>query len=281
MPNFPIVDSHVHFWDRAQVPISWTEGLAIHRPFYPADLDADRGAVELDAIVFVETNVDGGQHVQEADFVGKLAAADPRIKAIVAHAPLNGATLEADLKALSDRPLVRGIRHLIQGEDEEALTTDPHFREGLRQLPRFGFHFEICILHHQFGAALRLMEAAPDVTYVMDHIAKPGIKAGIREPWWQQIKQLSAFTNVTCKLSGVATEADHANWQEDELRTYIDRVIEVFGPDRIMFGSDWPVMRLATSYPRWVEIVELALSSFSEADQRKVFAENAKKVYRL
>lgn len=281
MPGFPIIDTHVHFWDCDEVPISWQKGLPIDRPFGPADLDADRGSVDLEAIVFVEANVDAPGHIAEADFVTRLAARDPRIKAIVAHAPLDSPSVADDLAALAERPLVRGVRHLIQGKDAAALTAGDAFRSGLKRLPQHGFHFEICILHDQLAPVLRLVESAPGVSFVLDHIAKPGIRAGLREPWWSEIETLASFPNVVCKLSGVATEADHETWSEDQLRPYIDRVIEVFGPGRLMFGSDWPVMRLATDYVRWVDIVERALSGFGEADRRKVFAENARRVYRI
>ncbi len=281
MPGFPIIDTHVHFWDGDEVPISWQKGLPIDRPFRPSDFDADSGDVDLEAIVFVEANVAPPHHVAEADFVTRLAAEDPRIKAIVAHAPLDAPTVADDLAALAERPLVRGIRHLVQGQDAEALTTSEAFRGGLRLLPRHGFHFELCILHDQFAPVLRLVEAMPEVTFVLDHIAKPGIKAGQREPWWTEIATLATFPNVTCKLSGVVTEADHEAWTEDQLRPYIERVIQVFGPDRLMFGSDWPVMRLATDYVRWVEIVDRALSGFGAADRHKVFIENAMRVYRI
>lgn len=281
MPDFPIIDTHVHFWDGGAVPISWQRGLAIDRPFLPADLNADTAGVALEAIVFVEANVEAPHHVAEADFVARLADDDPRIEAVVAHAPLDSPGLAEDLSALARRPLVRGIRHLIQGEDADELTGSAAFRAGLKQLPAHGFHFEICILHHQLAAVLRLVDAAPEVTFVLDHIAKPGIKAGLRDPWWHEIAALAALPNVTCKLSGVATEADHDAWTEDRLSPYLDRVLEVFGPDRLMFGSDWPVMRLAIDYPRWVDIVDRALSGRSAADKRKIFVETARRVYRL
>ncbi len=281
MPEHPVIDTHVHFWDGAEVPISWQRGLAIDRPFRPADLDADRGDVDLEGIVFVEADVEPGHHMDEADFVARLADADPRIRAIVAHAPLDRPGVEDDLAALARRPLVRGIRHLIQGRDAAALTGSAAFRDGLRRLPAHGLHFEICILHDQLPPVLELVENAPEVAFVIDHIAKPGIRDGQRQPWWDQIAALAAFPNVTCKLSGVATEADHDHWQEADLRPYIDRVIEVFGPDRIMFGSDWPVMRLAIDYPRWVDIVDRATAGLGPEGQRSVFADTARRVYRL
>jgi len=225
--------------------------------------------------------VDAGHHVAEADWVASLAREDQRIRAIVAHAPLESPGAARDLETLAARPMVCGIRRLIQASDAEALCGSATFRENVKRLPAHGLHFEICILHHQLAPALALVRDCPDVHFVLDHIAKPGIRDAIRAPWWQQMAEMAALPNVTCKLSGVATEADHAAWTEDQLRPYIDRVIEVFGPQRIVFGSDWPVMTLAVSYPRWVAIVDNALAGMSEADRRAVFAGNARSVYRL
>lgn len=281
MPGFPIIDTHVHFWDGGRVPLSWQAGTAIDRPFLPQDLFADAAGVEVEGIVFVEAAVDPGHHLAEADFVRALAADEPRIRAIVAHAPMSDPGVAHDLETLARNPLVRGVRDLIQGRNAEALCGSEAFRDGLRRLPPHGFHFELCILHHQLAPVLRLVEALPEVAFVMDHIAKPGIAAGIRDPWWDEIAALAAFENVTCKISGVATEADHENWREEELLPYIARVVEVFGPQRLMFGSDWPVMRLAIAYRRWVEIVDSALAPLSEAERRLVYEGNARLVYRL
>lgn len=281
MPAFSIIDTHVHFWDDSAVPISWQKGTALDRPFRPADFENDHGQVSLEAIVFVEADVDPPGHIAEADFVSNLAATNRTIKAIVAHAPMTSEHVADDLNALSHRPLVRAVRYLIQGKDAAALCASSSFRNALKLLPSYNFHFELCILHDQLKPVLSLVESLPDVSFVMDHIAKPGIKAGLREPWWSEIEALAALPNVTCKLSGVATEADHDTWNEERLRPYLDRVLEMFGPDRIMFGSDWPVMRLAIDYPRWVEIVDNALSSLSEDDRRKIYVDNARRIYRI
>lgn len=283
MPDFPIVDTHVHFWDETRVPLSWNKALPpIDRPFLPADFDADRNGVEVGTIVFVEADVEPGRHVDEARFIAALAEADPRIRGIVAHAPLqNGGAVAADLDRLAAVPLVKGVRRLIQGQDAAALCASEAFRDGVRLLPHYAFHFEICILHDQLAEVLKLVEACPGVHFVLDHIAKPGIEAGLTEPWWSEIATLAGFDNVDCKVSGVATEADHAAWSEHQLAPYLARVLEVFGPERVLFGSDWPVMRLAIAYPRWVEIVERAVADWSEADRRRLFSDNARRVYRL
>lgn len=283
MPDFPIVDTHVHFWDKGINAIAWTAQLpAIDRPFLPTDLDADRGAVDIAQIVFVEADVDAGLYLKEASWVEQLAARDQRIQGIVAHAPLQfGGAVGSELEKLASQRLVKGVRRLIQGQDAAALCGDQGFREAVRLLPRFDLHFEICILHDQLGPVLDLVRACPEVRFVLDHIAKPGIKAGLREPWWHQIGELAALPNVDCKVSGVATEADHGGWTEDQLHPYLERVFEVFGAERVLFGSDWPVMRLAITYPRWVEIVDAATASWGEADRRRLYVDNAKRVYRL
>ena len=284
MPDFPIVDSHVHFWDGGVNRLSWTAAHpAIDRPFLPADLDADRGGVELDALVVVEADVDAGLYLKEASWAAGLAERDTRIQAVVAHAPMEyGGAVGSELEKLAAMPIVRGVRRLIQGRDAEALCADGGFREAVRMLARFDLHFELCLTHDQLPAVIDLVAACPDVRFVLDHIAKPGIAGGEHEPWWDQIEALAAMEHViACKISGVATEADHGAWREEQLRPYIDRALEVFGSERVMFASDWPVMRLAITYPRWVEIVERAAADWSPADRRRLFADNAKRVYRL
>lgn len=283
MPDFPIVDTHVHFWDRGVVPVSWMENEpSIHRPFLPADLDADRDGVEIEALVFVEAAVDPGMHLRETEWVASLAAQDRRIQAIVAHAPLEiGEAVAADLERLAAEPLVRGIRRLIQTDDAEALCGSDDFRAALKLLPGFDLHFELCLLHHQFAPVLDLVRANPEVFFVLDHIAKPGIKACVSEPWSGQIAELAALGNVVCKISGVATEADHDAWSETQLRPYIDHSLDLFGPERVLFGSDWPVMRLALAYPRWIEIVDGAVANWSQEDRQRLYSGNAKRVYRL
>jgi len=283
MPSFPIVDTHVHFWDTDEVAVDWLQGApSLNRRFGPEDLTEHADPVEIESLVFVEADVAPGEHVKEARWVASLAATDPRIKAIVAHAPLDaGAVAAKDLDALAAIPLVRGIRRLLQQEEDDAFCLRPDFLAGVKLLPSFDMHFEICIYHHQFANVLTFVERCPEVRFVFNHIGKPGIKAGIREPWMSQMKDLADFDNVICKLSGVATEADHGKWTEDQLRPYMDRALECFGPDRIMFGGDWPVATLAIAYPRWVALVDQALSGLTEEQQRRVFRDTAISVYGL
>ena len=281
MPDGPIVDAHVHFWDRDAVPIGWTaEVPPIDRPFRPEDYPA--AAAEVEAIVFVEADVAPGRHHDEVAWVEGLAEAETRIRAIVAHAPLErGESALPDLDRLARRPLMRGVRRLIQGRDAEALCADEAFRAGVRALAPRNLHFELCLTHDQLPPAAALVEACPEVRFVLDHIGKPAIREGALDPWRAGIDRLARLPNVVCKLSGVATEADHAAWTPEQLHPYIRHALDAFEPGRTLFGSDWPVSRLAIEMPRWIDIVDEAVAHLPEADRRKVFGDTARGVYRL
>ena len=283
MPAFPIVDSHVHFYDMARLSYPWLSGApAIATTHLPADFDRARAAVAVDKIVFVEVDVADGQAVAEAQFVAGLAAADPRIQGIVACARLErGAAVAEELDALAEIGRVRAIRRLIQTQPDPEFCLRPDFVAGVKLLPRYGWPFDICVLHHQLPAATELARSCPDVSFVLDHIGKPGIKAGLIEPWRGAITELARLPNVTCKISGVATEADHGHWTREQLRPYVEHCIAEFGFDRVMFGSDWPVLELAGSYPDWVGIVDWIAASASADEQRKLFRDTAIRVYRL
>ena len=157
----------------------------------------------------------------------------------------------------------------------------PSFLEALRLLPKYNLAFDACILHSQMPNTLAMMRQCPEVSFVLDHIGKPGIKAGLMDPWRTHIRQMAALPNVVCKLSGVTTEADLKTWTRDQLRPYIDHVIECFGPDRILYGGDWPVSELAGSYLQWLTTLDRATAGFSPTDKRKLFRDNAIRAYRL
>jgi L-fuconolactonase len=283
MPGFPIVDSHVHLYDPAVLRIGWIAGNPVlEGPHLPADLDAARGSVEVAAMVFVEVGADPGQHLEEVRFVTELAAREPRIRAIVAAAPLErGAAIEPDLEQLAANPLVKGVRRLIQDEPDPEFCLQPRFVEGVRRLASFGLSFDLCVYHHQLSGALELVRRCPEIRFVLDHIGKPGIKAGLLEPWRGQIRALAALPNVVCKLSGVITEADHAAWTCDQLEPYIRHVVDCFGFERVLFGSDWPVSEQTHRYGKWVAIVDGALAGATPSERRRVFRDNAIAVYRL
>ncbi len=283
MVGFPIVDSHVHIFDPANLSypeISQVESL--RRAFLPADFRAACGEVDVGEIVFLEVAVADHQCIDEALWVQDQAKIDPRIKAIVANLPLEGgAAIESDLARLAEIPLVRGVRRLIQSQADPEFCLQPSFIEGVNLLPKYGFSFDICIYHPQFANTLAFARQCPDVAFVLDHIGKPGIKAGEMEPWHSHMRELAEMPNVMCKISGATTEADHDTWTEDDLRPYLDHAIRTFGFDRVMFGGDWPVATLATDYPRWVRTVENAVAGCSQTELQKLFRDNARSFYRF
>lgn len=283
MPDFPIIDSHVHLYDVKRLRYGWMAGApTLAATHEMPEFDAARGKVNVDGLVFVEVDIDPGLHIDEARYVAELAQKDSRIKAIVAHAPVHqGKKIEADLATLASVQGVKGVRRLIQQEADPNVILSNDFLDGVKLLAKYGLSFDVCIRHWQIQYAIELVKRCPDVQFIFDHIGKPDIRNGFFEPWAQQLKELARLPNIVCKLSGVVTEADHKAWTRDQVRPYIDHVLNTFGFDRVMFGSDWTVCTLATDYPTWVEIVDDATKSASEAEKKKLWRETAIRAYRL
>jgi L-fuconolactonase len=201
---------------------------------------------------------------------------------MVAALPLErGAAIAGELDQLRRHKILRGVRRLIQNQPDPDFCIRPDFIEGLKLLARHDLVFDICIFHHHLPNAIKMVQQCPEVRFVLDHIGKPGIKAGLTDPWRQHLKELAALPNVTCKISGVSTEADHKNWTREQLRPYIAHTIDAFGFDRVMYGGDWHVLELAGTYPQWVEIVDWVVEGASVVEKRKLFRDNAIRDYRL
>ena len=283
MPAFPIVDAHVHLYDPSVIRYGWMRGKpALEGAQGPAELDAARGQVEIECLVWIEVGADPGQHQDEARWIADLAGRESRIRGIVAHAPLeHGAAAAADIERLLEHRPLKGIRRLLQDEADPAFCLRPGFIEGVRLLARHDLSFDICVYHRQLAAALELARRCPEVRFVLDHLGKPGVRDGLMQPWCTQIEDLAALPNVWCKVSGLVTEADHASWTRDQLRPYLDHVLQAFGSERVIFGSDWPVSEQTHRYATWVEIVDHALRGASDAERRRLFHDNALAFYRL
>ncbi len=283
MPQLPIVDTHLHIWDPAKLSYPWHAGVPrLNRPFLLTDYDDHRANVDVECMVFLECDVVPADRLAEAKWVTATAQTDDRIQAIIPSAPLEGgAAARPDLEALAELPLVRGIRRLIQDEPDDDFCVRPDFVAGVKLLQEFGFTFEICIKHKHMANAVELARQCPEVTFILDHIGKPGIRDGLMEPWRRYLSELAALPNVHCKMSGLVTEADHENWTRDHLRPYIDHVLDSFGFDRVMYGGDWPVSTLATKYPDWVATLDWATAGCTDEELRKLYRDNAKAFYRL
>ena len=284
MPDFPIVDAHLHLWDPDRLRLPWIDGDAtLGRRFGPAEYAEHTQGIAIEAMVYLEVDVDPHYALLEPRWVAERAQEDPRIKAIVAHAPVeHGQRARAFLDALvATTPLIKGVRRLLQGEKEVDFCLRPDFVRGVQLLAEYGLSFDICIFHPQLAAATELVRRCPQVNFILDHLGKPNIKDHVLDPWRAQMRELAALPNVICKVSGAVTEADHEHWSSADLRPYVEHAIEVFGEDRVAFGGDWPVVLRASSYRRWVETLDELTAGLSDAARRKLWAENAKRFYRI
>lgn len=279
-----LVDSHVHLWDVDRLPYVWLEDHpSLNRTH---DLDAfDRatGAVPVDTFVFVECteSFDDPTSRREVEWVRALAEEDPRIAGIVAHASLEkGDQVQKHLDWLADRPLVTGVRRLLQDEPV-AFFGQSDFIDGVRALADYDFSFDLTVRAPQLPQAVELVDACPNVRFVLDHLGKPRIREGAFDPWAQHLAALAERPNVVCKISGVLTEAHPEAWTIASVRPYIDEALAQFGADRVLFGGDWPVLRLAADYPTWVDVLGTVLEGASATEKAALFRANAERVYGL
>jgi L-fuconolactonase len=283
MNEVHLVDSHVHFWDPSQLHYSWLEKYpALNHAFLPADFSAVSMKANVRKMIFVECDYEPSQSLAEVGWVCNLAKDEGRLKGIVANALLEKReNVHAALKSLAAIPLVKGVRRNLQGERNVEFCLQPEFVAGVKLLAEFGFTFDICIRHEQLSAVARLVRSVPQVVFILDHFGKPDVRGKRTEPWAANLKALAAMPNVVCKMSGLTTEADWKTWQPADLKYYFEHTLECFGFDRILFGGDWPVATLATSYVRWFETVLEFVSFATEADQAKLFQTNAERIYRV
>jgi L-fuconolactonase len=284
MPDTPIVDAHVHLWDPQRLRLAWIDGSAVlERAYGLAEFDQHTAGLDIEAFVYLEVGVEPVYALVETQHVAALARSEPRLKAIVAHAPVeHGAIVRSYLDALTaiDGP-VRGVRRITQGETDPRFCARPGFVRGVQCLAEYDLSFDICINHTQLAGAIELVRQCPGVQFMLDHIAKPDIRGGVLEPWRTQIAELATHPNVMCKVSGMVTEADHAAWTPEQLRPYLAHVLDVFGEDRVCFGGDWPVVLLASSYHRWTETLDALTADLSPEGRRKLWAGNARRFYHI
>jgi L-fuconolactonase len=283
MPEFPIVDAHVHLYDPAEIPIAWVAGTPLDARHSLPEYREQTACVSVAAIVYVQVEVAPAYGFVEAHWVAERAREDGRVQAIVAWAPVEfGERLASYLDRLTAvGPLVKGVRRLIQTEAEPGFCLRPGFVRGVQLLGDRGLSFDLGVRAHQLGDAAELASRCPGTMFMLDHLAFPPIAAGQLQPWADDLARLAALPNVHAKLSGLATSADHQRWTIDELAPYVDHALAVFGADRVAFGSDWPVVLRAASYCRWAEALDALTASLAPEARRKLWASNAARFYRL
>lgn len=289
MPDFPIIDTHLHIWDMDRLTYSAFKGHPLFgRTYTIEDYQRDCEGLDIEAMVFVECYADftptGGQYIEEIEFVEDSARRDPRIRGIVPMAPLEwGARVEPMLERMrDDHPSVKGIRRIMEFDDDpRALTLSPDFIEGVNLLAKFGWHFEINVNYTQMDIIREFVQHIPDVPMILDHCGKPGIRQGAIAQYREDIADLASHPNMWIKLSDLPPYADPETWTDDDLRPYIDATAEIFGFDRMIYAGDWPICLQATSLTRWVDTLDRAFAGVAEADLRNFYRNNANDFYRL
>ncbi|MBP2708678.1 amidohydrolase family protein [Microbispora sp. RL4-1S] len=279
------VDAHHHTWELARRPQSWLEPpemAPINRDFTLADYDSVAAKAEISRSVLVQVLPDAEE---TREFLA-LAAGPGTVAAVVGWADLTRPDLADELAALAASPggeLLRGIRHLVQAEPDPRWLSRDDVRAGLRRVAEAGLSYDVLVKPHQLPSAIETVRALPELSFVLDHLAKPDIVAGELEPWAGLIRELAAEPNVTAKLSGIITEATWDEWDAGTLRPYVDVALDAFGPGRLMFGSDWPVCLLAGSLPVWAETARtlLADAGLSGEETDAVLRGTAERAYRL
>jgi L-fuconolactonase len=289
MIDFPIIDSHIHLLDRRRFSYSWNNGSSwatattkLDRNWTADDLTSYAKPYCVGGFVFIEADVDMPQYFDEAEWVAHIAESDARIMACVACLPLErGVSIEPEIARMANLRTVRGARRLIQNMADSSIILQSAFLDAVRLLSRYGLSFDLCVDPHQLAHTIEMVRQCPSVSFILDHMGKPGVKENRLESWREYIEQIASFPNVVCKISGLLTQADHVSWKEEQVLPLIDHVIGCFGVDRVLFGGDWPVLELAASYREWVDVVDHATQHLTYADRRKIFRDNAIKTYRL
>ncbi|KAF2507244.1 amidohydrolase family protein [Flavobacterium foetidum] len=272
------IDSHQHFWKFDPVRDSWIDETMqnIQRDFLPEDLEPLLSANEFEGCVAVQAS----QSEEETNFLLDLASKNDFIKGVVGWIDLRNENIEERLQFFANQKKLKGFRHVVQGEADDFMDGE-EFRRGIKALKPFNYTYDILIFHRQLPAAIRLVQDFPNQKFVIDHIAKPDIKSGNIDSWKKGIEEIAKYDNVYCKISGMVTEADWKNWKREDLKPYLDVIFENFSADKLMYGSDWPVLNVASDYHEVVKTLEDYISKFSVEDQNKIWFENANEFYEL
>ncbi len=273
------IDAHQHFWHYTPEQYPWiSDQMAVLKKDYlPANLHPLLKSSGFEGCVAVQAS----QHTAETEFLLKLAEAHDFIKGVVGWIDLQDINVNHHLKKWADHPKLCGFRHIIQDEPDDLFMLRPAFMRGVKALKSFNLTYDILIFEKHLPATLQFVSYLTDIRMVVDHIAKPKIARHELSPWQENIKSLAQYGQVYCKISGMVTEADWQHWKEEDFRPYLDTVVEAFGPDRLMVGSDWPVCLLAAPYEKVMGIVEHYFQSFSKEEKEKIFGLNALNFYNV
>jgi L-fucono-1,5-lactonase len=273
------IDAHHHLWQYDKGNYGWIDQRmgVLARDFLPPDLDKELHSAEIDGAVAVQA-----QHtLSETTWLLGLADQYSFIRGVVGWAPIASEDFSTHLNHLQSHRKLKGLRHIIQSEMDDNFILDAAFNRGIARLKDTGLVYDILIFERHLPAAIQFVDRHPQQRFVLDHIAKPRIRECVMDPWRRNIAELAMRENVHCKISGMVTEADWSSWSQQDLWPYLEVVLEAFGPQRLMAGSDWPVCLLATSYPRWFELLNVFLAKLTVPERDRILGGTASEVYSL
>ena len=273
------IDAHQHFWIYDPNRDAWiTDNMSIiQRDFLPNDISFTLKNNGIDGVVAIQAD----QSEQETRFLMDLAQVYKMIKGVVGWVDLRSDNIDELLDAYSQYDIVKGFRHIIEGEASGNFLTTDEFLRGIESLTKHNYTYDLLIRPRHYQSTLNCVKSNPKQKFMLDHLAKPPIKSQEFEDWGIFIEELASYKNVYCKISGLATEADWAKWRLEDFRQYVDHVVKCFGKNRICFGSDWPVCLLASTFEQSIEIVTTRLNSFTGDDLDKFWGLNAVNFYNL
>jgi L-fuconolactonase len=272
-----IIDSHVHFWKYTKKRDVWMDDMKILKQDYlPEHLSLTLKRNEVDGVIAVQAD----QSEVETRFLVELSKTHPIIKGVVGWLDLRAANLEEKLAEFSQYSIIKGYRHIVQGEPDDFLLKED-FQKGVAALKSYNYTYDVLIYPRQLKAAASFVGKFPDQKLIIDHCAKPDIKNKKIEEWKTGMEEIAKHPNVYCKLSGLFTEAAWKEWSPSDFYPYLDIVFKAFGTDRLIFGSDWPVILVSGIYVQWKSLIEKYMENFAEEDKQKVFGENAGRFYEL
>jgi len=274
-----IIDSHHHFWKYDPIEYDWIDDSmkVIRKDFLPENLKTTIQEAGVDGVISVQAR----QSVEETDWLIGMAQQNDFIKGVVGWLPLIQDDMEVYLEKYAGEKALKGVRHVIQGEPDPEFILRKDFNRGISLLKKYSLVYDILIVERQLPNTIRFVDQHPNQVFVLDHIAKPLIGRKVLSPWKENIMELAKRENVNCKISGMVTEADYQEWTPSQLHPYFEVILEAFGPARLLFGSDWPVCLVATSYKNWMELLLKSISQLSESEKAKIMGGNAVRIYQL
>ncbi|MGO4528261.1 amidohydrolase [Paenibacillus sp. 2TAF8] len=273
------LDAHQHFWNYNIRDYGWIgeEMSVIQRSFLPEDLQP----ILTDSGVSGCVAVQARQSLEETNWLLELADKHDFIKGVVGWVDLCSDEASSQLEKVAANPWLKGVRHVIQDEPDVKFVLREDFQKGIALLEQYNLAYDLLVSKEQLPYAVELVQKFPQQRFVIDHLAKPDIKAGVISPWKEAMEAMASYSNVYCKLSGMVTEADWNKWTQEDFSPYLDTVLQAFGPERVMYGSDWPVCTVAGTYGDVINLLQTHVQSLPEAEQQLIFGDNCAAFYNL